>query len=55
SKPFSIEGARQGDWILLDYFNFVVHIFSPEWREKYALEKLWMDAKRYEFFLPEES
>ncbi len=49
-KAFSIEGEREADWILLDYIDFIVHIFSEEARKKYALEKLWMDAKRYNFY-----
>lgn len=49
-KAFSIEGENHTDWILLDYIDFVIHIFSPENREKYSLEKLWMDGKRYRFY-----
>ena len=49
-KVFSIEGVTSAEWILLDYIDFVVHIFSPENREKYGLEKLWMDGKRYNFY-----
>ncbi|MCK4836214.1 MAG: ribosome silencing factor [Candidatus Aminicenantes bacterium] len=49
-KAFSVEGNTSTDWILLDYIDFVVHVFSPENREKYALEKLWMDGKRYHFY-----
>lgn len=50
-KPFNIEGTNPGDWILLDYIDFIVHIFLPDIRDRYALEKMWMDAKRYDFFL----
>jgi ribosome-associated protein len=49
-KAFSVEGVSNTDWILLDYIDFVIHIFSPENREKYSLEKLWMDGKRYCFY-----
>ena len=49
-KPFGVEGEREAEWILLDYIDFVVHIFSVEIRRKYALEKLWMDARRYDFY-----
>lgn len=50
-KVFSVEGEAKADWILLDYIDVVVHIFSRENREKFALEKLWMDAKRYNFYI----
>jgi ribosome-associated protein len=50
-KAYGVEGEREADWILLDYVDFVVHIFSENSREKYAIEKLWMDAKRYNFYL----
>jgi ribosome-associated protein len=49
-KAFGVEGENNTDWILLDYIDFVIHIFSPENREKYSLEKLWMDGKRYYFY-----
>ncbi len=49
SRPFGVEGTLYGDWILLDYVDFIIHIFSPDIREKFSLEKLWMDAKRYDF------
>jgi ribosome-associated protein len=55
SKPFGMEGEREADWILMDYVDFVVHIFSPEYRKKYSIEKLWMDAKRYDFYLDQQS
>ncbi len=51
NKPFSVEGTQSGEWILIDYIDFIAHIFLPEVRERYALEKMWMDAKRYDFFL----
>lgn len=38
------EGVRAGRWALLDYFDFVVHIFHPTLREFYQLERLWADA-----------
>lgn len=48
-SPYGYEGGAKGDWILIDYVEFVVHLFLPEVRKRYALEKLWMDARRYDF------
>lgn len=41
-----MEGKRSGEWILLDYLDFVVHVFTPETRSYYGLERLWGDAPR---------
>lgn len=43
-NPHHIEGLRSGRWVLLDYVDFVVHIFHPAHRQFYNLEKLWADA-----------
>jgi len=43
-----IEGYKQADWVLLDYIDFVVHIFSEKTRKYYDLERLWKSAKRLE-------
>jgi ribosome-associated protein len=48
-QPLGSEGERMAEWVLVDYVDFIVNIFSAEWRKKYQLEKLWMDAKRYDF------
>jgi ribosome-associated protein len=48
-RPALAEGADKSEWILLDYFNFVVHIFSRECRTFYALERLWGNAQRHQF------
>jgi ribosome-associated protein len=48
-RPVLAEGIDESEWILLDYFNFVVHIFSSECRAFYALERLWGTAERREF------
>ena len=48
-KPFRREGQREGRWILLDYVDFVVHVFGPEERDYYDLERLWADAPRVPF------
>ena len=42
--PFSIEGRDERSWILMDYGSVIVHVFTPEAREYYRLEKLWGDA-----------
>jgi len=39
-----VEGLRSGRWVLLDYIDFVVHVFHPASREFYQLERLWGDA-----------
>ncbi len=43
-EPHHIEGHRGGQWTLLDYSAVVVHVFTQEAREFYALERLWLDA-----------
>ena len=45
-RPLHIEGQSEGEWILLDYVDFVVHIFSARAREFYDLERLWRAGKR---------
>ncbi len=44
-SPALVEGYRRGEWVLLDYFDFIVHIFLPVQREFYALERLWGGAE----------
>ena len=51
SRPVRIEGYSGAEWVLLDYGDFVVHIFNKESREFYDLERLWRDANRV--ILPE--
>lgn len=48
-KPWHIEGTAAQRWVLLDYVDFVVHIFRAEARDFYALERLWGDAQRTDF------
>ena len=50
-RPWHREGAKKADWILLDYVDFVVHIFLEELRSYYSLERLWAEAPHVE--LPE--
>jgi len=47
-KGKKIEGFKNAEWILMDYNDFVIHVFSDEFREFYGLEKIWSDAKRVE-------
>jgi ribosome-associated protein len=42
--PRRVEGASKADWILMDYLDVVVHVFTPETREFYRLEQLWGEA-----------
>ncbi len=44
-RAHHVEGLQQGRWVLLDYIDFVVHIFHPVLREFYQLERLWSDAE----------
>jgi len=43
--PFHVEGLQEADWVVIDYFDIIVHIFKPEMREKYELEKLYSQAE----------
>lgn len=47
-RPAGMEGTDASQWVLLDYFNFVVHVFSRECRTFYDLERLWGNARRHE-------
>ncbi|MDB4948040.1 MAG: iojap-like protein [Gemmatimonadetes bacterium] len=47
TRPMNVEGQRGGRWVLVDYFDFVVHVFHPAAREFYQLERLWGDAPAY--------
>jgi len=53
-RPSLVEGRPRAEWILMDFFDFVVHIFTPETRRFYALERLWGTAERLEFPSPGE-
>lgn len=48
TKPAHVEGYDRSEWILLDYFDFIVHVFAPETRMFYGLERLWGNAERVE-------
>ena len=45
-KPWHVEGMEQRRWVLIDLVDIVVHVFLPQAREYYALERLWGDAER---------
>jgi ribosome-associated protein len=47
-RPTHVEGYQRAEWILIDYFDFVVHVFSTNARQFYGLERLWGDASRIE-------
>jgi ribosome-associated protein len=45
-RPLSVEGRKEGHWVLLDYGHVIIHVFYMETRSFYDLEGLWVDAKR---------
>jgi ribosome-associated protein len=47
-RPSHVEGYERAEWVLMDYFTFVVHVFTPSTRAFYALDRLWGDAERIE-------
>ena len=48
-RPSLVEGYARAEWVLLDYFDFVVHVFSKHARDFYGLDRLWGSAARIEF------
>lgn len=48
TRPAHVEGLRGGRWALVDYVDFIVHVFHPQTRDFYQLENLWGDAPRWE-------
>jgi ribosome-associated protein len=44
-RPIAVEGGHRGGWLLLDYGDFIVHIFAEDQRQFYDLERLWSDAR----------
>jgi len=47
-RPAHLEGYERAEWVLVDYFDFIVHVFSPSARAFYGLERLWGNARRIE-------
>jgi ribosome-associated protein len=45
-RPSHVEGYERGEWVLMDFFTFIVHVFTPQTRAFYSLERLWGDAQR---------
>lgn len=52
TRPFGVEGLEESSWVLLDYSDFLLHIFRTEKREFYDIERLWADAPRLSIRLP---
>jgi ribosome-associated protein len=48
ARPAHVEGYDRAEWVLMDFFSFIVHVFTPQTREFYSLERLWGDAERLE-------
>jgi ribosome-associated protein len=54
-QPLGIEGLDDGNWVLIDCNDAIVHVFDPETRERYDLERLWRDAPKFDLGLDLES
>ena len=52
AKPAHVEGYDRSEWVLLDYFDFIVHVFAPDTRLFYGLERLWGNAEKVEIPAP---
>jgi len=48
-RPSHVEGYARAEWVLIDYFDFIVHVFTPGARNFYSLDRLWGDAVRIAF------
>jgi ribosome-associated protein len=47
-RPTHVEGYDRAEWVLMDYFDFIIHVFTPTTREFYSLDRLWGQAERIE-------
>ncbi|CAN5574349.1 ribosome silencing factor [soil metagenome] len=52
-RPARVEGVGEAEWMLLDYLDCVLHVFTPDARERFRLEQLWGEAERVELELGE--
>lgn len=52
TRPSLVEGYARAEWVLMDFFDFVVHVFTPDTRRFYALDRLWANAERIEIGEP---
>ena len=51
-RPAHVEGYERSEWVLMDFFTFIVHVMVPQTRAFYSLERLWGDAERLEIHDP---
>ncbi|MGH8914327.1 MAG: ribosome silencing factor [Acidimicrobiia bacterium] len=51
-KPLRTEGRTEAEWVLLDFGDVIVHLFQPDAREFYGLERLWADSEKVEWVEP---
>jgi ribosome-associated protein len=51
-RPTHVEGYDRAEWVLMDYFDFIVHVFTPGTRQFYSLDRLWGQAERIEVPAP---
>ncbi len=52
-RPVAIDGEKESDWVVIDFGNVMIHVFSSDARERYNLESLWADAEKIEKLITE--